>query len=914
MDDGDFVVTEEECKEALGAAKKSSSKEKRLGHFWDACKSPLKALLLLQMNSGCGKFGEWKSHSKEHDGKAINIDEIIAELEEEKLSDEELTRLFEEWSTLHPGMPEQLLGCCACGLRCYEEKVMTVPVTDCRAEKFKFTEDEENQLKNKLEVSMNLPTIIHTGPNMGTDVVPVNPWKVKSFWEAPDGHFFHFHPELVISEEGVNKVVLCEDCQKLPKNPNEPLEEKNLPERCIAAGVDFGLAKRIGLPEPNFHESCVIATIRLYTNVVKVSSNQVGRVNFANRNKWRYHNIMFAHDAPEVAIGMFTNGTELLSHERLKDLMTIYLLDPNGRLDRMARNMMGTERMVARWWVVASWLKVLKVINPSYSDLDLPCDEEIREKIDSANREIMQNAVVVDDPALLEREVAIGSDIAQVAQHEQFQVDDFDGVDDEAEFSIGHSCVRHSAPFDPNHDHDAMQQNAIRALADLVELEKTESPSTEEDAGQCVVTVVGEEDDDENVGSLFDAEKILELLVDDGAGKSRRARDPLGDYTGDENTIGRAFPSVFLFGTAYGKPAINYKQRQLNHLLHQFSRVPAKNFTLLAYLEDCRTRAENATGVCAHVRSNPNSVKVLSELVDDPSKQDEIDEALKRPKSKAAKRLLRKYVPHLRFSSRNVDYSLLQSMTFRNDCFAATKRFGPPCEFLTLSFDDLNNPRSFRASFASASNADFPAIFSNESWAGATPDEFVKKLREATKGREHRSLSDEVANKIDAGARTRASLDDAVAHVDETKKLIACVCEVLLGIPAEHFFARNVGKTERSTKCFLAHKGIFGHAIAHLFVVEDHAKGTLHVHLLFYGGVSPHVMELACGVPSLTKKVAEVLDIQHVQKLDSVVHLKELVKQYVRFKIPNPPSIPIILEQTDPVETIATWREQNKNR
>jgi len=158
------------------------------------------------------------------------------------------------------------------------------------------------------------------------------------------------------------------------------------------------------------------------------------------------------------------------------------------------------------------------------------------------------------------------------------------------------------------------------------------------------------------------------MLIDDGSGKSRRARDPLGDYTSDENTIGRAFPSVFMFGTAYGKAAINYKQRQLNHLLHHFSRVPAKNFTLMAYLEDCRTRNENNTGVCAHVRSNPTSLKVISELVENGNLQDEIDEALKKPKSALAKQILKKYLPHLQFSSRKVDFSILESAHFRGDC------------------------------------------------------------------------------------------------------------------------------------------------------------------------------------------------------------------------------------------------------
>ncbi len=84
--------------------------------------------------------------------------------------------------------------------------------------------------------------------------------------------------------------------------------------------------------------------------------------------------------------------------------------------------------------------------------------------------------------------------------------------------------------------------------------------------------------------------------------------------------------------------------------------------------------------------------------------------------------------------------------------------------------------------------------------------------------------------------------------------------------------------------------------------------------MLVNGGVSPHVMEMACGVPQLTAKVAEVLDQQHLQKLPPFVHLKELVKRHVQFKIKDHPIVPPILQHTDPSEIIEEWKKQNKNR
>ena len=36
---------------------------------------------------------------------------------------------------------------------------------------------------------------------------------------------------------------------------------------------------------------------------------------------------------------------------------------------------------------------------------------------------------------------------------------------------------------------------------------------------------------------------------------------------------------------------------------------------------------------------------------------------------------------------------------------------------------------------------------------------------------------------------------------------------------------------------------MIGHALGYVGVVEDHAKGTLHYHLLIMGGLTPHLLQ-----------------------------------------------------------------------
>ena len=70
----------------------------------------------------------------------------------------------------------------------------------------------------------------------------------------------------------------------------------------VAAGIDFGDYRRIGLQKPNAMESLIIAKVRHYHSVVKIQTNttKAGRTDFTN-SKTRTNHILFRHDAPVLA-------------------------------------------------------------------------------------------------------------------------------------------------------------------------------------------------------------------------------------------------------------------------------------------------------------------------------------------------------------------------------------------------------------------------------------------------------------------------------------------------------------------------------------------------------------------------------------------------------------------------------------
>ena len=91
---------------------------------------------------------------------------------------------------------------------------------------------------------------------------------------------------------------LCHQCyQSIVTN-------QKIPELSIAAGVDFGFYKRLGLTFPNSFERTILSTVRLYHKIMKVSKNNHIRSDFTHSNILG-HCISFGHDVPTIANDLF---------------------------------------------------------------------------------------------------------------------------------------------------------------------------------------------------------------------------------------------------------------------------------------------------------------------------------------------------------------------------------------------------------------------------------------------------------------------------------------------------------------------------------------------------------------------------------------------------------------------------------
>ena len=200
-----------------------------------------------------------------------------------------------------------------------------------------------------------------------------------------------------------------------------------------------------------------------------------------------------------------------------------------------------------------------------------------------------------------------------------------------------------------------------------------------------------------------------------------RSKKPLTDFSEDDFVISCCFPTVFMFGRVYHRSTGTFSFDQKNHLLKQYTAIPAKSRRLLFYLFDTIKRYKSVCGVNAYVKRDRRSVEALGALIGDAAERNTIKRAAKNPDDAESKAVLRKYLKHLRFAGRDIAYGPMEMAKLKSYVLESCNRYGPCSSFLTLSFSEPNNTRGLRATFSTIDNTKFPATFHDGCEFGSTP-------------------------------------------------------------------------------------------------------------------------------------------------------------------------------------------------
>jgi hypothetical protein len=201
------------------------------------------------------------------------------------------------------------------------------------------------------------------------------------------------------------------------------LQKGVVPPLSVANGIDFGYYRRIhGLVPPTLHEQMILARSRLFFATVMISSNVTGVVNSNCNNRIKSHGIVFPHDAPDAAAYMYNSDifgdNGILDIEKLKGLLHILMVDPDGNPDMMFQRIFETTTALARPWAIAQWLLVHKFFHRHYTDINVAHIERVNDVMSELISYMEIDADAVLNTEDITREQTMGADVAQV-QHSE---------------------------------------------------------------------------------------------------------------------------------------------------------------------------------------------------------------------------------------------------------------------------------------------------------------------------------------------------------------------------------------------------------------------------------------------------------------------------------------------------------------
>ncbi|CAJ1937001.1 unnamed protein product, partial [Cylindrotheca closterium] len=151
--------------------------------------------------------------------------------------------------------------------------------------------------------------------------------------------------------------------------------------------------------------------------------------------------------------------------------------------------------------------------------------------------------------------------------------------------------------------------------------------------------------------------------------------------------------------------------------------------------------------------------------------------------------------------------------------------------------------------------------------------------------------------------------ENPVAYVAETKAILNNVLSILVGCPPEGFPGLYDGKSTRKSRYWNTKKGIFGHILSFAGVVEDHAKGTLHFHIILFGSVTSYVLQELGNVAGICKKVQEVLDAIYKAKFTATTNFcnvltRKLKESTALRHMAKSRITPALLQLTNPISIL----------
>jgi hypothetical protein len=337
-----------------------------------------------------------------------------------------------------------------------------------------------------------------------------------------------------------------------------------------------------------------------------------------------------------------------------------------------------------------------------------------------------------------------------------------------------------------------------------------------------------------------------------------------GDYG-----LSGAFPTVFVLGKAYGRKGGPLTVRQRRHLLHQFTKKAATCRPLLFYLYDLMQRFHTIRRMHRlNLKDDSSSLEEFRRLIHTGEIKRLLEEAKGDSTSVAAKRIIKLLKPITSFAGQGSYWGAFERVEGLKTGYEKIRHYGNASQFLTVGPDDINNPSAYRRTIKQMSNGNiFPST---------VPEDYLTHL---ISGEPIKVVAPDGTEKVyqcDYYTRAGATMNNPVAMVTEYIRLLHNTLSILLGLPPSNI----TPKTRKTLPLNKRKKGLFGHTLAYYGVSEPQSRGTLHFHIIIWGGIPPDTLQRAAGNQELTDEIDRTMKTMYSSSLP-----KEHLAHYVARKM-----------------------------
>ena len=208
--------------------------------------------------------------------------------------------------------------------------------------------------------------------------------------------------------------------------------------------------------------------------------------------------------------------------------------------------------------------------------------------------------------------------------------------------------------------------------------------------------------------------------------------------------------------------------------------------------------------------------------------------------------------------------------------------YGAPPTFLTLAFSEPDNTNILRSTYRTMDNKSFPAIFDCDNDEYTSISDYMDHILKCTIQQATGDILIPAHPTNSRGSRRACVNNNPVACVIESKTIINDVLSILLGVSPEDVFSYYESTSTRKTKFYKSTKGVYGHLLSTIGVVESDAKGSLHYHLLLFGGLSPKLLSRFAHMDDVCREITAVWDQSYKSQIATDVKLSHLIKKTAR--------------------------------